>query len=309
MVCMRSEEQAAERRLPGARAVTIVGLGLMGGSLARALQPFAGRLTAVDRNAATREAARAAGIFASVTADLAAGIAGADLVILAMPVRAILETLAALPALRPDGCAVFDLGSTKSAIGAAMEALPDSFAALGGHPLCGREAAGWPAARADLYRGQPFLLCRNERTKPAVEAPVLALLEAIGARPVFVAASLHDELLAVSSHLPYLLAAALVGQGGEGEPPAWRYSAGGFRDMTRLAGSDPAMMADIFLTNRTAVLAALKTFSTRLSALERLIATGDAAALHAALGAAQGDFAAYRAALDERNVPAERDET
>ena len=152
--------------------ICVVGLGLMGGSLALALR-LAGRLaipqrpfhlTIVDNNPKTLNAAlRLADV---ATDDLAAGVQQADLVVLATPVRTIVNVLNQLPKLRPDGCLVLDLGSSKADICRAMDSLPDAFQAIGGHPMCGREVAGFGAATPDLFRQQTFILCPTQRTTP-----------------------------------------------------------------------------------------------------------------------------------------------
>ncbi|MDT8306901.1 MAG: prephenate dehydrogenase/arogenate dehydrogenase family protein, partial [Anaerolineae bacterium] len=136
------------------KTVAIVGLGLMGGSLALALRPHGVRLVAVEPDEATRRLALEQAVVDRATDVLADGLAGADLVVLAAPVRAILNLLAALPGACPAGCTVLDLGSTKSAVVAAMDRLPPSFAAVGGHPMCGKETAGFAAADQNLYHDQ-----------------------------------------------------------------------------------------------------------------------------------------------------------
>jgi prephenate dehydrogenase len=271
--------------------VCIVGAGLMGGSLALALRPFLTHLTLVDTNPATLTAVQTVADVA--TADLAAGAQSADLIILATPVRAILRLLADLPHLRPDGCLVLDLGSTKAAICRAMAGLPPPFQAIGGHPMCGRETAGFAAATPDLYRGQTFVLCRHGRTTAHVEQMALAVIEAIGARPLFLTADTHDELIAAVSHLPYVVAAALMRTAVEAR--AWSVSATGFHDTTRLAGSDPQMMLDILLTNRTAVLHQIGEFQKQLGDLKRCLLQNDEAGLVQWLLEAQRQHVRYRA--------------
>ena len=123
----------------------------------------------VDRHAATRQGALTDGVVDVVTDNLTSGLKAADLVILAAPVRSILTILAELPQIRPDGCLVMDLGSTKEEICTAMSTLPESFAAIGGHPMCGKETAGYHAADAELFRGQTFILSRNDRTTSPIE--------------------------------------------------------------------------------------------------------------------------------------------
>jgi prephenate dehydrogenase len=256
--------------------VCFVGLGLLGGSLALALRGKVARLTAVDLHAATRQQALQQNLVDHITADLASGIQDADLIIFATPVRTILHLLAQLPQLRPDGCLVLDIGSTKEAIGAAMAELPEQFTAIGGHPMCGKETAGLTAAVPDLYVGQTFILCENDRTTPAIKTIAHDLIAAIGATPMLLDAVTHDRLVATISHLPYLVASVLMHTAVcLHDDRVWPVSASGFRDTSRLAGSDPYMMRDILLTNKTAVLEQLTHYQTHLRKIEQLIAEGD----------------------------------
>jgi prephenate dehydrogenase len=284
--------------------VTIVGLGLMGGSLAMALRPHVASLVAVDLEPAT--VAHATDIVERATTNLAEGLASAHLVILATPARAILATLAELPRLRPDGCLVMDLGSTKLAVTEAMDRLPPAFAAIGGHPMCGKERAGLAAAEAGLFQERTFVLCRTARTSEVVERAALAIVAAIGSRPLFLGPQEHDEIVAVVSHLPYLVAALLVKRAAESagdETNTWAVSASGFRDAARLAGSDPAVMLDILLTNRQPILDQLDGLERSAAAFRALLERDDEAALRAWLDARQQEYRAYRQALDNAEAP------
>lgn len=252
----------------------MVGLGLMGGSLALALRPFLTHLTIVDTSPETRAAAQ--NLADLVTGDLAEGVHEAELVILATPVRTILRLLAQLPDARPDGCMVMDLGSTKAEIGRAMAALPPSFQAIGGHPMCGKETAGFGAAAADLYRNQTFVLCENGRTTPQLTAIAHEIIAAIGANPLLLPPQTHDNMVAATSHLPYLVAAALMQTASaQNDAQLWQVSASGFRSATRLAGSDPQMLLDILLTNGTAVLNQIEAYQTQLDEIKRLLSNSN----------------------------------
>ena len=256
--------------------VSIVGLGLMGGSLALALRGKVGRLTAVDSHAATRQQALQQNLVEGITADLATAARDTDLIVFATPVRTILHLLAQLPAVRPDGCLVMDIGSTKTGICAAMSQLPEQFEAIGGHPMCGKETAGLAAAVPDLYEGQTFILCRNDRTTPEIESLAQEIITAIGAQPLWLLPEEHDRLVAAVSHLPYLVAATLMQTAvALNDERAWPVSASGFRDTSRLAGSDPYMMRDILLTNKTAVLEQLAQYQAHLQEVTRLLQTGN----------------------------------
>lgn len=285
------------------KRICIVGLGLMGGSLALALRPHTHRLTAVERDEDTRRQALNRGIVDEATDNLQAGVRRADVVVLATPVSAILEILARLPDWRRDGCTVLDLGSTKREICAAMERLPSSFGAIGGHPMCGKETSGLAHAEVDLYRDQMFVLCRTVRTDEPTEAIVLGMMRVIGARPLFLQPEAHDRLVATASHLPYFLSALLMQQAaevGQGEKALWSVSASGFRDTARLSGSSAHMFKDIIQTNREPILQALMRHADELEALIALLKSDDDGALGDWLRARQQEYESYRSARAHR---------
>jgi prephenate dehydrogenase len=266
--------------------VTVSGLGLMGGSLAGALRGHCRAVIGVARRRETVEAALDQGLVDQGTTDLAQGLAGADVVVLATPVRVIRRQLAQIGPLLPQGCLVMDLGSTKAGIVAAMEGLPAHVQPLGGHPMCGKEVSGLEAADPALYRDCTFILSPLARTSQ--EALVLArdLVQTVGARPLVLEPERQDFLAATLSHLPYLLACALVGTADattSPDPAAWQIVAGGFRDTSRVAGSDVQMMLDILLTNRDEVLRAIGVFQEQLHGLARLLEEADEEGLRRAL--------------------------
>jgi prephenate dehydrogenase len=266
----------------------------MGGSLALALRGKVGRLTAVDTHAATRQQALQQNLVDGVTADFALAVRDTDLIIFATPVRTILHLLQQLPALRPDGCMVMDLGSTKAGICAAMSELPEPFAAIGGHPMCGKETAGLVAAVGDLYEAQTFILCRNGRTTPEIEAIAQEIISVIGANLLWLPPEEHDRLVAAVSHLPYLVAATLMHTAVSlDDERVWPVSASGFRDTSRLAGSDPYMMRDILLTNKTAVLEQIAQYQAHLQTVVDLLETADEMALAAWLQEKQAERQMY----------------
>lgn len=282
------------------KKVTIVGLGLMGGSLALALHGRVGRLTAVERHAATRQQALQRQIVDQVTDNLALGVKAADVVIFATPVQTILHLMTELPHLRPEGCLVIDLGSTKSAISQAMSQLPSQFTAIGGHPMCGKEIAGLEAADETLYHNQTFILTRNKRTDDTAEALALELIEIIKANPLWLEPELHDQMVAAISHLPYLVSSVLMSvvaeqaEEGTGDERLWQVSASGFRDASRLSGSDPAMLRDILLTNQAAVLDQLAQYQARLTVVTALIQRGQEDEIAAWLQERQTEHAIYK---------------
>jgi prephenate dehydrogenase len=272
--------------------VTIVGLGLMGGSLAGALRGQCRAVVGVARRAPTVEAALADGLVDWATTDMAEGVREADVVVLATPVRVIIQQLGEIGPLVPSGCLVMDLGSTKVRIVKEMARLPEHVQPLGAHPMCGKEISGLEAADPSLYRDRTFILTPLERTSEAALALGRALAEAVGAHVLLLEPERQDFIVATVSHLPYLLACALVATADattSADPAAWEVFAGGFRDTSRVAGSDVAMMMDILLTNRDEVLKALATYQAKLGDLTRLVASSDEEEMRAALSAVRDE--------------------
>jgi prephenate dehydrogenase len=276
----------------------IVGLGLMGGSLALALRSDVARsyvptfnvkrIIGVSRSAETLNAALAAGALDAGTTDLAEGVAAADVIVLVTPVRTILRLLPEVGRHARPGALVMDMGSSKVQICAAMADLPDGLQPVGAHPMCGKEIAGFAAAEANLYQDRPFVLCPLERTTPATLERARSLALAIGARPMIVDPHDHDCAVAAISHLPYAVAATLVRTvDTSGDELAWALASSGFRDTTRVAASDIDMMLDTLLTNRGAVLDWLDAFADQLAILRAALTDGDEAGLREQLTAAQ----------------------
>jgi prephenate dehydrogenase len=261
------------------RHLAIVGLGLMGGSLALALREVADYITGVDTSPETRDYALANKMVDRATDDLREGVSEADVVILAAPVRVIDEMLRQrIGSYMRSNTLLIDIGSTKQDICRVMADLPIGIHAVGGHPMTGKEYSGIEASDADLYKGRPFVLCPTRRTTPAGRLRALGLVDALGAVPIEMEAERHDRVVAAISHLPYLLSAALVAtvaHEGETDDAVWRLAAGGFRDMSRLAGSDVQMMGDILSTNTQAVATLLAMFRMQLAHLEAMLISRD----------------------------------
>ncbi|HHX65649.1 MAG TPA: prephenate dehydrogenase [Chloroflexi bacterium] len=272
--------------------VTVVGLGLMGGSLAAALSSANAcrQVVGVARRASTVATARALRFIHWGTTDLREGIQDADMVVLATPVGDILQRIAEIgPMLKP-GCVLIDVGSTKGAICRAMEALPAHVQPLGGHPMCGKESSGLTMAEPSLYRDRVFVLCPLERTSSKAMRMAESLVDAVGARALVLDPDRHDRLVATISHLPYALAVTLVAAAealSEDDPLAWRLAAGGFRDTSRVAAGSVTMMMDIFATNREAILETLHQARDQLDRLTTLLESDDEASLRAYLEAAR----------------------
>jgi prephenate dehydrogenase len=273
-------------------SVAVIGLGLMGASLCMDLKQrnLCREVRGVARRTQTVLEAFFSGAVDLVTNDLQTGVLGADIVILATPVRTIVATVEEIgPRLWP-GAVVMDMGSTKAEICAALDQLPASVQPLGGHPMCGKETAGFAAAEPGLYRGCTWVLAPLPRTTPAAVELAVELVQAVEARPLVLEATRHDRLVAAISHLPYLLAGALVDTAadiGRTDPTVWEVAAGGFRDTSRVAASDTQMFLDILATNRPAVMEQIDNFSQHLAELRRLLATGDEPALRAKLEQSQ----------------------
>ena len=181
---------------------------------------------------------------------------------------------------------MLDLGSTKAQIVAAMAHLPEHVQPLGGHPMCGKEVGGIEMADPALYQGRTFILCPLPRTSAAALALAQALAEAAGAHPLLLEPKRQDFLVATLSHLPYLLACALVSTADattSADPAAWEIVASGFRDTSRVAGSDVTMMLDILLTNRAEILKALRAYQGQLDTLTILLESGGEEELRRAL--------------------------
>lgn len=264
-----------------AERLAVVGLGLMGGSLAMALRAHAACIVGIDASAAAREFAVAQGIVDQATDDLRAGVKDADTVILCAPVGVVIDLLHnRIGSYLRSNTLLIDIGSTKQDICEAMGRLPIGIQAIGGHPMTGKEVSGIENADPALYRGRPFVLCPTRRTTPATRLRALGLVAALEAVPIEMDALHHDRTVAAISHVPYLLSAALVATvraESRGDPDAdvWRLAAGGFRDTSRLAGSDIRMMSDIISTNTQAIATLLAMFRVQLGLLETMLISKD----------------------------------
>ena len=255
--------------------VAIVGLGLMGGSLALALKGTC-RLVGLDIDPAAREAALAKGAVAAADRDPAKVLADADVVILAAPVPAIIGWLESLPKLIDHPCVVMDIGSTKRAIIDAMNSLPAQFDPIGGHPVCGREQLGLRNADPNLFMDAPFILTPLARTTSRAREAASQILASIGARRLELSAEEHDRALAATSHLPFLASSALALA-----TPAdsGQFIGTGFRSTARLAGTPASMMLGVLASNRDNILQSLKDFQMSLSTIEAALRDEDNPAL------------------------------
>ncbi len=265
--------------------IAVIGLGLIGGSFAAAAREngLARSIVAGSRSARTLEQGIALGIVDSGSQDLAEAVAGADLVFVSTPVSAMCTVLSALKPGLSNGVIVTDGGSVKgNVVNAARDALGAHYARfVPGHPIAGKEKSGVSAADAKLYRDHRVILTPTDATDPAATARVRALWTGMGAEVLQMAPDYHDQVLAETSHLPHLLAFSLVDtlarQGDSTE--IFRYAAGGFRDFTRIASSDPVMWHDIFRENKAALLQALGQFSDGIDRFRQAVENEDSDAL------------------------------
>lgn len=267
--------------------LAVVGVGLIGGSFARALRE-AGRVGTVvgcGRDAMHLEEAHRLGVIDEATVDPAAAVRGADFVLVAVPVGAMEPVFAAMRETLPPGAVVTDAGSTKRSVIAAAEAafgtLPGGF--VPGHPIAGTEHSGVAASFAGLFRDRRVILTPTAATEPAALDRVRAAWEAVGARTTEMDAVHHDEVLAATSHLPHVLAYTLVDTLARmaERTEIFEYAAGGFADFTRIASSSPEMWADIVAANETALLPVLERYIADLEELRTAIAEDDRDAIRA----------------------------
>lgn len=270
--------------LPFAR-VAIIGMGLIGSSLARAVRETMPtvRLTVSDGDAAVRERVRALDLADDVTDNAGAAVVDAELVILAVPVGAMAAVAAEIAAELAPGVIVSDVGSVKGCVLADLTAALPGVDIVPGHPIAGAEKSGPDAGYAGLFKDRWCILT------PAIPGPasekVAAFWTRLGARVELMDTAHHDRVLAVTSHIPHLIAFSIVGTANDLEGvtrgEVIKYSAGGFRDFTRIAASDPVMWRDVFLNNREAVLETLGRFTEDLVALQRAIRWGEGETLEA----------------------------
>ena len=270
--------------LPFSR-VSIIGLGLIGSSVARAIRDAMPTvvLTGHDADPAVRETARALKLVDDVTDTVGAAVTDADLVILAVPVGVMGEVAASLAADLPPEAVISDVGSSKANVLAALTAALPGHVIIPAHPVAGTERSGPEAGFASLFHNRWCILTPPEGADPAKVTQLESFWQKLGANVEVMDAAHHDLILAITSHLPHLIAYTIVGTASDLETVTQseviKYSAGGFRDFTRIAASDPTMWRDVFLTNKDAVLEMLQRFSEDLTALQRAIRWGDGDAL------------------------------
>ena len=267
------------------KRVAIVGLGLIGSSIARAVAERLPEVAVTGHDASdeVREKARELGLCDTIADDPAAAAADADFVILAVPVGRMADAAAAIAPGLKAGAIISDVGSSKAGVAEALAKALPGHVVIPAHPVAGTENSGPAAGFATLFEGRWCIVTPGADAPEEAVAAVTGFWQALGARVETMDAAHHDMVLAVTSHLPHLIAYTIVGTASEleevTESEVIKYSAGGFRDFTRIAASDPVMWRDVFLANKDAVLATLQRFNEDLTALQQAIRRGDGAKL------------------------------
>jgi cyclohexadieny/prephenate dehydrogenase len=271
---------------PHFKRIALIGFGLIGGSIARAAraQGLVGDIVTTARSAKTRARVAELGVVDSVVETNAEAVRDADLVILCIPVGACGPVAQEIAAHLKPGAIVSDVGSVKGAVVRDMAPhLPASAHFVPAHPVAGTENSGPDSGFAELFINRWCILTPPEGTDPDAVAKLGAFWAAMGAKVEVMTPDHHDLVLAITSHLPHLIAYTIVGTADElakvTSSEVIKFSAGGFRDFTRIAASDPTMWRDVFLANKDAVLEMLGTFTEDLSKLTRAIRRGDGEAL------------------------------
>jgi cyclohexadieny/prephenate dehydrogenase len=266
--------------------VAIIGLGLLGGSIGLAIRERAPDITATgfDADPNVRAVAKDRGLVTQVCETPGEAVENADLVILCVPVGAMGDAARAFANALPKGAIVSDVGSSKRHVADALaQALPEH-TVIPAHPVAGTEQSGPEAGFATLFTNRWCILTPPADADPEAIEALANFWRGLGARIEVMDADHHDLVLAVTSHIPHLIAYTIVGTASDLEDvtrsEVIKYSAGGFRDFTRIAASDPVMWRDVFLSNKTAVLEMLGRFTEDLTALQRAIRSGDGDTLH-----------------------------
>ncbi|MFN3889996.1 MAG: prephenate/arogenate dehydrogenase family protein [Beijerinckiaceae bacterium] len=277
-----ADAQFAPAPAPLFDRLTIIGAGLIGSSIVRVAKQrrLAREVIVSDHSGPVCERVRQLGIADRVIEDPADSVAGSDLVILCVPVGANAEVGSAIAPALADGAIVSDVGSVKSAVVDALSAvLPKNVHLVPAHPVAGTEYSGPDAGFSTLFRNRWCIVTPPENADPEAVDRVLEFWRQCGANVETMTASHHDLVLAITSHVPHLIAYNIVGTAADLEEVTQseviKFSAGGFRDFTRIAASDPTMWRDIFLNNKDAVLEMLGRFNEDLAALQRMIRWGD----------------------------------
>jgi prephenate dehydrogenase len=263
----------------GVHRLAVIGVGMMGGSLALAAQKLAhvDEVVGFDTDSAALQEALRLGVIRELASTAAEAAAYCDLAVISTPVRSIPALVEECAAADPPPRLISDMGSTKSVI---MSSLSDRSRALfiGGHPMCGGAGAGARYSRADLFTDAPYFLCATGAAFPKLYAMLQRFVSDLGARPTHIDPAAHDEIMAVISHLPHVLANALmthVGAFSAGGKRALQWVGPSFTDLTRIAGANPPMWRDIFMENREALAHSLQAVASDLDGFAQLLLNSD----------------------------------
>ncbi|MFC1751334.1 prephenate dehydrogenase [Pseudomonadota bacterium] len=275
------------------RQLTIIGVGLIGGSLARALKEagYCHEVVGCGRDATHLQKAVDLGVIDRFSTEVAEAVAGADMIVVAVPLGAMESCFSSMIGHLAEDAVITDAGSAKASVVEAAErafkTLPAGF--VPGHPIAGTERSGVEASFAELYQGRRVIVTPVEQSSSEAVSKVIAMWEKAGATVDTMAVTHHDEVLAATSHLPHLLAFGLVDTliNMDESEEIFRFAAGGFRDFTRIASSNPPMWRDIFLANREAMLAVLDRYQKDLEQLKASIEDSDGDAMEAVFSRAK----------------------
>ena len=273
--------------------ITIIGLGLIGGSLGLALKAAYGEkihITGIDKEEASMHQALACGAIDKFSSSLPEGVNGADIVFLCTPVLQIVHMVQEILPFLKQGAIITDVGSTKKYIGEALEKiLPEGITYIGGHPMTGREQSGILAADKNLFRNKWYIVILNKTTQQDAVDEVCRLAEATGATVTVMDATIHDRCAAVISHVPHVTAAAMVNLLDlyPEKEESLKLAAGGFRDTTRIASSNADMWADICMTNPAAITGSLRNLQGLLGEMIEAMENGDRQFIHDFFAAAK----------------------
>jgi len=293
--------------------LTIIGVGLIGGSLAQALRSaaYVREIIGYGRDVANLEKAVSLGVIDSYAPSIAEAVRDADMVVVAVPLGAMQSCFSEMVGHLAEDVVITDVGSAKASVVAAASAafgeLPSGF--VPGHPIAGTEKSGVEASFPSLYRGRRVIVTPLPSSSAEAVAKLVSMWNETGAQTEEMSVERHDEVLAATSHLPHLLAFGLVDSlcSMDESEDIFRFAAGGFRDFTRIASSDPVMWRDICLSNREALLKVLQQYGNDLSQLMSLVSEGDGAALEKTFASAKAARDRYANQLDgwKGSFPAE----
>ena len=262
------------------KKVTIIGVGLIGGSIGEALKKkgLAGTVVGVGHRSFSIDEALARGAIDRGTLDVLKGVSGADLVVIATPVCLIPGIARKISRSLKRGCVVTDVGSTKAEIVASLERiLPEGIDFVGSHPLAGSEKRGIGSAQDNLFKGSIVIMTKTKNTKKPALAKLSRFWKSLGVERVAISSpGEHDRIVAEISHLPHIAAAAIVNTASD---KSLEFASSGFKDTTRIAASDPGIWRDICVTNRKEILKALEKYERNIARLKKLIKSGSASRL------------------------------